>query len=356
MRVEVLDNKRKIVRLRPESEEDLWLLRITLRPGDVVRIRTYRDVQVGSGRKERVAMTLSIRLDSIEFQPFTGKLRISGIVVEGPDEFGVKGRRHSTAVSIGTWLVVEREKGWGEKELDRLASGRARGTAVVAAVDYDEFALAVLAGHGMKILEDTSARLPGKDDPSREQEIEKYIDRAAGRIVEEASRHRAPIAVIAGPGLLKARVAEKVQRAMPSLKVATVDTSMGGVAGVREALRRETVTRILRELSIVEAEEVLEEFLRRIAKSRDTVAYTPQEVLAVARMGAVDTVLLVDSLLHSPDDAEREAVDEALRLVESMGGRVIIIPDDSPAGERLASFGGVVAILRYPVPQEARRL
>ncbi|BAA80803.2 pelota homolog [Aeropyrum pernix K1] len=356
MRVEVLDNKRRIVRLRPESEEDLWLLRITLRPGDVVRIRTSRDVPVGSGRKERVVMTLRIRLDSIEFQPFTGKLRISGIVVEGPDEFGVKGRRHSTAVSIGTWLVVERDKGWSEQELERLASGRARGTAVIAAVDYDEFALAVLAGHGMKILEDTSARLPGKDDPSREQEVEKYVDRAAKRIVEEAARHRSPIAVIAGPGQLKTSVAEKVQRAMPSLKVATVDTSMGGVAGVREALRRESVTRILRELSIVEAEGVLEEFLRRIAKSRDTVAYTPGEVLAVARMGAVDTVLLVDTLLHSPDDAVREAVDEALRLVESMGGRVIIIPGDSPAGERLVSFGGVIALLRYPVPQEARRL
>ncbi|MCE4615878.1 MAG: mRNA surveillance protein Pelota, partial [Aeropyrum sp.] len=145
MKVEVLDNRGKVVRLRPESDEDLWLLRISLRRGDQVTLRTSRDVQVGSGKRERVAMTLKLVLDSVEFQPFTGKLRISGIVVEGPEEFGVKGRRHSTAISIGQQLVVERSQGWRDHELEKLRSGAARGTAAIAAVDYDEVGLAVLA-------------------------------------------------------------------------------------------------------------------------------------------------------------------------------------------------------------------
>ncbi|MCE4604168.1 MAG: mRNA surveillance protein Pelota [Aeropyrum sp.] len=356
MKVEVLDNRGKVVRLRPESDEDLWLLRISLRRGDQVTLRTSRDVQVGSGKRERVAMTLKLVLDSVEFQPFTGKLRISGIVVEGPEEFGVKGRRHSTAISIGQQLVVERSQGWRDHELEKLRSGAARGTAAIAAVDYDEVGLAVLASHGLKMVEDRSSRLPGKEDPAREEEVKRYVEYIASRIVREASRHNARIAVIVGPGNLKREVASLVSRMAPGLRVIVADAAMGGQAGVREALRRESITKALEELSIIEAEGVVEEFLKRISRSPETVAYTPREVLAVAKMGAVEKLVVVDSLLYSMDDETREAVDKALAEAEARGGRVVVIPEDSPPGERVRSFGGVIALLRFQVPSEARRL
>ncbi len=356
MRVEVLDSKRRVVRVRPESEEDLWRLKITLRRGDLVTLRTVRDVRVGSGRKERIPMTLTLRLESVEFQPFTGKLRVSGVVVEGPDEFGVKGKRHSATVAPGQQLIVEREGGWSESALSRLRSSSAAGAAVIAAVDYDEYALAVVAPHGFTVVEEAEVSLPGKDDPSREAEVERLVSRLASRIVEEASRRSASVAVIVGPGPLKLRVAEAVRSIAPKLRVIVDDASMGGVSGVREALRRTTVAEALREYSVLEAESILEEVMRRAVRDRDSVAYTAGEVLAAARLGAVSALVVDESLLYSIDDELRGAVDEALSIAEKTGAKIVIVPEGSPPSERLRALGGIAAVLRYRLPPEARRL
>ncbi|MEB3852036.1 MAG: mRNA surveillance protein Pelota, partial [Desulfurococcales archaeon] len=53
------------------------------------------------------------------------------------------------------------------------------------------------------------------------------------------------------------------------------------------------------------------------------------------------------------DDEEREAAQEALEEAEARRAEVLIVPADSPVGERLRPLGGVVAVLRYPVPREA---
>ena len=356
MKVEVLDAKRRFLRVRPESEEDLWRLKIALRRGDLVTLRTSRDVRIGSGRKERIPMTLTIRLDSVEFQPFTGKLRVSGVVVEGPDEFGVKGKRHSATISPGQSVVVEREGGWDERVIARLRSSASPGSAVIAAIDYDEYAIAVLAPHGFTIVEDTAVSLPGKDDPAREGEVERLVERVAARVVEEASRHKAVVAVVVGPGHLKGLVAERVREAAPKLRVVVDDASMGGSSGVREALRRTRVAEALREYSILEAEAVLEEFLRRAARDRDSIAYTVKEVLAAARLAALETVVVDESLLYSLDDEVREAVDEALTRAERTGAKIIVVPEGSPPSEKLRAFGGIAALLRYRLPPEARLL
>jgi protein pelota len=305
LKVEVLDSKARVIKVRPESEEDLWTLRIALRRGDLLTLKTARDVRVGSGRKERIPMVLTIRVDSVEFQPFTGKLRVSGVVVEGPDEFGVKGKRHSATISPGQQVTIERPSGWDPKVVERLRSSGRGGTAIIAAIDYDEYAVAVLAPHGFTVLEDLSLSLPGKDDPAREQEIGRLTERVAKRVVEAASKYGAAVTVIVGPGPLKHEVAEKVRSMAPTLKVLVDDASMGGVAGVREALRRPRVAEALREYSILEAESIMEEFMRRMARSRDTVAYTPRDVAAAALLGAAAGGILL-----------RQRV-----VVEAFGGR-----------------------------------
>ena len=86
MRIIDVSNKGRVVKVYIESEEDLWTLKILLRPGDLVEGLTTRDVagRLG-GEKERRPMIVKLRVENVEFQPFTGKLRIFGVVVEGPE-------------------------------------------------------------------------------------------------------------------------------------------------------------------------------------------------------------------------------------------------------------------------------
>ena len=72
-------------------------------------------------------------------------------------------------------------------------------------------------------------------------------------------------------------------------------------------------------------------------------------------MGAVDKLVVVDELLYALDDDLRETITRAVEEAEKRKARVIIVPRDSPVGERLFLMGGIAALLRYPVPHEARK-
>ncbi|MEB3806906.1 MAG: mRNA surveillance protein Pelota [Desulfurococcales archaeon] len=357
MLVDVIDRRRERLKVKPESEEDLWVLKTVLRPGDYVTGRTFRDVaRGGRGEKEKRPITVKLVVKQVEFQPFTGKLRVFGVIVEGPEEYGVKGKHQSILVTPGTELIIERRGGWPQKVLEKLKSAGPRGRAVVAAVDYDEYAIAVLSVHGIKLVIDTHTRLPGKEDPSREQELDRLINEIARRIVDTAATYNARIVVVAGPGTLKSLVADKVRVLSRNLHVMVDDVSMGGRSGIEEALRRPTIWSALREYTITEAEQLLAEVLKDASKGGERIAMGPKEVYLLAKMGAVERVVVVDSMIYSIDDEIRETITEALEEIENRGGHIVIVPEDSPIGERVRMMGGIIALLRFNVPAAARSL
>ncbi|MEB3773933.1 MAG: mRNA surveillance protein Pelota [Desulfurococcales archaeon] len=357
MKIISIDKRRENVRVRIEGEEDLWTLKTLLRQGDLVKARTYREVSLGGrGQKERRPLTLKIRVKNVEFQPFTGKLRIFGVIVEGPEEYGLKGKHHSLVLGKGQEVEIERPGGWSGRELRRIEESGPRGRAIIAAIDYDEYGIALLAPYGFKMLVEEYMRLPGKDDPGREQELESRIERVSRLIIGYSKEYDARVIAILGPGALKQRVAEKVKQQAPGAVVIVDDSSMGGRHGIEEGLRRGRVIDALREYYIAEANKVLADLLSLAARDPGRIATGIDDVRSVARLGAVERLVVIDSLLHDIDDSVRLGIDEVLSKVEEYRGRIIFIPEDSPPGEQVKRLGGVVAVLRYPVPREARRL
>ncbi len=349
MRVEVLDSKGRRIRVRPAGEEDLWALMVVLRPGDVVEGRTFRDVSVRGGRKERRPIWVRLRVGGVEFQPFTGRLRVHGVIVDGPEEYGVKGRHHSMTIAPGQEVVLERESGWPRGALERLRRSGPGGRAVVAAVDYDEYAVALLSAHGYRVVAEGYSGLPGKDSPDREEALRRYVERVARLVVDAASREGVGVVVVVGPGDLKREVARRVTAAMKDVRVFVDDASMGGRAGVEEALRRPRVAEALREYSVVEAEAVIDEAMRLLARHPQMVATSLKAVREAAELGAVDKLAMVYDLLYSIDDEEREEAWRLLEAAERTRAKIVLVPQDSPAGERLRHLGGVIAVLRYPL-------
>ena len=356
MRIVEVSPKNRYVKVLVESEEDLWTLKTLLRPGDLVEGWTTRDVagRLG-GEKERRSIVVKLRVEGVEFQPFTGKLRIFGVVVEGPEEYGVRGKHHSMVVAPGHVIRLERMEGWSEKAVERMKSSGPKGKALIVSVDYDEYALGLLSAHGFKVLLEESSGLPGKGDPRREEALEEYVDRVAKAIVE-ATREDVRVVVVTGPGHLKHVVVEKLRGSAPALKIYVDEASMGGVSGLREALRRPGILESLREFSVVEAEGVLEEFMGLVVREPERVAYGLEDVRSVALIGALRHVVVLDSTISSLDDNVRADADMILSKAEEVKAGITIVPEDSPPGERIKRLGGIIAILRYPVPLEARRL
>ena len=344
MRVVEVNESKGEVKVRVEDEEDVWILHSALRPGDLVKARTARSVS-GSSGKEKIPMTLTIRVTGSEFQPFSSVLRVKGVVVEGPDKFGLIGAHHSIKVYPGKEVTIIREEGF-RSLLERLRKGEERKPQVpVLAVDYDEYALAVVRGQGIEWVFEGSFRLPGKGDEGREAALEKAVNELSKRVAEELGRRGAEHVVVVGPGFLKDKVAEKLKEL--GLKVKVDSASTGGRAGVMEAIRRGSLRGVAKELESVRALEALEEFVKHVAKGDGYALYGLEDCKLAAEANAVKTLIISDDLLHSPDRG-----DEAVNLVETAekkGAEIIIVPKGTEAWERLRPFGDVVCLLRFPI-------
>lgn len=347
MKVTYRNLKAGEIRVVPETEDDLWLLQMIISPGDIVVARTTRDVRFGEGRSSRVPMTLAIRVKNVEFEPFTTRLRIHGIVIEGPERFGVKGSHHTLRIDLGNELTIIKEH-WSKPLLEKLLRAEARGLkAVITALDYDEYSIAIVQEQGVRYVSEGGLGLPGKDDPRRDHLLESRLEELAEEVIGVAKRNNIRVIIVASPGDLKRKLAELIKSRDRELHVYVDNVSIGGRSGVLEVLRRDIVREVLRDISSIEAEKILEEFMRLLVKDEGRVAYGLEEVFEAAKTGAVEKLLILDELVRSYSVEERRVVEELLTEVDKRRGEVRIVSSESPAGERLRALGGIIAILRF---------
>ncbi|MEM4672006.1 MAG: mRNA surveillance protein Pelota, partial [Desulfurococcaceae archaeon] len=139
MRILEEDYKRGWVKLQVETLDDLWVLYNVLRENDTVYAKTTREVKVGDGSPgSRVPMVLGLKVKNVEFQQFSSKLRVKGVVVEGPEEYGVKGKHHTFSVGVGDVITVVKER-WDEHELEFIRKHAVRrGSVLILSIDFDE--------------------------------------------------------------------------------------------------------------------------------------------------------------------------------------------------------------------------
>ncbi len=353
MRLVFKDLKQGIVRVVPETTDDLWVLYTIIQPGDYVKARTFREVHFGergSGRSSRIPMVLKIRVESTEFQPFTTRLRIRGVVVEGPEKYGVLGKYHTISLDVGTEVEITKPQGWPRALLKRIEEASKGPSALIVAIDYDDYAIAIVRGQGLKVVAEGSLHLPGKDDPRREERLHEALVNITKIVEDILSRERPLIIVVTGPGSVKDKLIDLMKERLHNLpKIVRDNASMGGVAGVYEEVRRGILRDALREAASIYAEEFIERFEKLLAKEPGKVAYTIDEVLRAAEAGAVEELLILDELIRHPDPAIREKVDKLLKSADNTRAEIHFVSTEVPAGLKVKALGGVIAILRYSI-------
>jgi protein pelota len=356
VKLRVVDPKHKILKVILENQDDLWHLYNIIELGDLVKSETMREIKVSRGedvmKGSRVKMVLGVRVEQVEFQKFTGKLRIRGRIRDAPERYeSLIGAYHTLTVGEDSQVVFE------EKELDRRIQDRLnraskvkRPEILLIGLSDGDAAIAVYRDIGLQVLLQMSRNIPGKreGDDSRftaKQSLYKELYNALAEVLQR-EQHLSSI-VIAGPGFWKNEFLNHIrqQNSSAAAKVVLENCSYGGLDGIKEALRRDVVEKISHEGSAQQERLLLEEVYRRLGNSEGLVTYGMNEVKEAAGYGAVDTLISTNSMLA--DSEKRGGVEEIMQSVESKGGRVRIIGDDDEALERLNSLGGVAATLRY---------
>ncbi|MEM2960873.1 MAG: mRNA surveillance protein pelota [Candidatus Bathyarchaeia archaeon] len=351
MNILKFDHKLGIITLVPRSVEDLWDLYNVIESEDLVSGPTTRIIKTpdaDNGDKVRIPTHLTIRVKTTELDLISETLKLSGIVVESPEELeGVRGHHHSLAVKLGTKIMIKKDE-WLKHQLQRLMSKRRRSKPLlIVAIESGESAIGIIRDFGIVSIQQVSRHIPGKiDSQYREQALKQFFQEIL-EIIRQSINQPDYSIVIVGPGFVKNDLADflrstdqRIARKIVYLGSATSGTQ----AGIYEALRSGAIekTRAIEESILVE------EVLARIGSGRN-VAYGFQDVRKAAEFGSIETLLISEKLPISLNSEERGRLEDLIRLVEKGKGRISIISSRHEGGEKLERLGGICALLRYPV-------
>jgi protein pelota len=343
MRVLHRDAKTGEIKLRIENPDDLWHLHNLVVPGDLVRASTYRREEAKADkirpeRMEKVRVTLTVRVEKVEFQAFSDRLRLTGVIVGGPQDLG----QHHT-LNVGVEDILSIVKVWKPHELRRIDDAIAathRPLVAFLSLDDDEAVLAQLRQYGVREVATIRAPGHGKMFPSGDAKSA-YYDEILGKL---RASDLGEALVIIGPGFAREEFVRVLKDKAPGLasRVHAHGTSHPGMRGIQEALRSGIGAKVFEENRVALETRLVERLFEAMATG-GACAYGPAEVAEAVDSGAVETLLVSDAVVRET------AVEGLMRDVESARGRVVLVSQHHEAGVRLEAIGGIAALLRYPI-------
>lgn len=360
LRILEVNSKKEYVKVIPETFDDFWHLYNIIYKGDQVYARTTREVKTDekyarSSRGERVPVFLGVNVQEVSWDKFLGRLRVHGTIVEATD-VAPAGAHHTLNITLNTPLTIVKKE-WPKHHLDRLkrAGASSEKAIIILSIDDEGYAIATTAQYGIEEKVEERIKLPGKlEAEKRGAALNEYFRKVLNSLRQIWTPARSPFVVI-GVGYVKNDFAKFLENEAGDMAKSVVDVKSvnnGGVAGIYEAFRSGILLKTMKQMRIAEETEVVEEFLRRLGKDETNVAYGFDVVKKATSVGAVEKLILADSLLRDSDDQQRLQLEELMKEVEDKKGAIIVVSTEHEAGKKLTALHGVAALLRFSLLQD----
>lgn len=346
------DIKTGIIKLMPETFDDLWHLSHIISEGDLLSSKTTRRIQDTTGDKLRsdrgVKKTfyLGIRVQSVSFHMFTGSLRVTGTIESGPSDLVPLGAHHTIIIKLNEPIKITKEKWsrWTIKRLKKAIEQSKKLSSIIVVLEDDVADLGLIRQFGIEFKGPIMGNISGKRiiDKNRGKQYLDFYEKVASTILKYDDIQTI---IIAGPGFVKNDFYDflKDKHSDIAKKSVLESTGSGGRAGIQELLKNSSLEKITSENIISNEMTAVEELLSLIGKSSSLAVYGRKDTIAAVYMGAVEKLLVIDTFLREKD------LEAVLDNVENMNGTVMVISTEHDGGKQLESLGGIAGILRYSI-------
>jgi len=324
------------IRIFAESVDDLWHLSHLVSPGNLVFSTTLRSVDLPPDRlrpekAEKRPVRLGLRVEEVSFHPYTGRLRIFGVIEHGPD----RTEHHTFNLEPGNEISVIRS--WRKVDLDRIeraVKASVSGLVHVIAVEEGEAAIFRIRQYGPEPVATFSAGSGKGEGATPRSDL---FARVCG--VAEALTGTL---VVAGPGFVKDEMARYLKEHLPEARnrITVVETRRAGRGAVADVIGMGVLATIAGDLQLKHEVSLMEDLLARIAKGTP-VAYGRKEVEEAVRMGAVEHLLVSDTLLRD------HRITDLMAQAERTRAAVTVFSSEFDPGHQLEGLGGLAALLRF---------
>jgi protein pelota len=343
------DLKHGIITIRTDSLDDLWYLSHLVEPGDVVRGRTERKIKIGDSdaRKQAVVkktVTLTLKVEKVEFHKYSNVLRISGLIEEGPDDIP-KGSHHTISVEESTVLTIIKDK-WLNYQLDKLYEATTSIKQKILAVlfDREEAIIALLKTRGYELLTkfkgDVSKK--GVDEKVKGNLYKMIID----KLQEYEKRYDMKNIIIASPSFWKEYLLKEMSPEMAK-KCTQATISAVDESAISELMKRPELKTVLEKDKAAKEIQMVDNLLKEISK--DNACYGIKDCKEKVGIGAVKELFVTDNfILELREKDNYKDIDKLMRDCENADGKIHIISTDD-AVKKLDGLGGVAGVLRWKI-------
>ncbi len=349
------------IKVVPDTPDDLWHLYNVIYKGDEVYAYSSRAIKSDTETSrpksaERVSAFMGVKVESVSWDKFLGKLRVHGLIIHAPDIIPT-GAHHTIAIALNQQMTIVKKE-WPKHLLDRLTkASETEKPILILSIDDEGFAIAETKQYGYETRVEQRTRLPGKQDADKRVEATKgYFRLALDSLHKLWTPNHNPIVII-GAGYVKNDFVNYLQEESKDLSKAVVDiksVNNGGTAGIDEALRSGVLLKAVHQLRILDETETMEEILKRLGKGDGKVTYGLEPVENAANMGAIEKLIVADTTLRDSDEEQRLKLEQLMRDVERRQASVTVVSTEHEAGFKLLSLGGIAALLRFPIYRDTQ--
>jgi len=347
MKIIFKDLKHGEIKLMPENLDDIWHLYNIIDEGDIVRSLTYRteegkDDKIRSKKSEKKRMKLGIRVKEVKFHEFSDRLRIHGIIEEGPQDLGSFHTLNINADAMDKISIVKKE--WIQYQLDRIEEAvklRNQPILTFISLDEDTATIAILRQSGIQWIADIDSRRSGKMYESKDTEKEYF-----GEIISIIRTNKvkdAPL-IIVGPGFTRENLVKYGKNKEPALfnNCLVYGTGNASMNGIQEAIKSGIVENITKENRVIFEMHLIEKLFEEIKKD-GLATYGEEEVNRALNNGAVERLLISDVLVRAKKG------EDMLRIAKQNNSEFTIINTKHEVGKKFEGIGGIGAILRFKI-------
>lgn len=354
MRVLFKDMREGKVKLLVDTIDDLWYLSTIVDTGDLVSAVTYRRGETYTDAKrekrgEKKRMFLTMRVEKVEFHEFSDRLRVLGVIIEGPQDHG---QHHTFDLEPSDDLTIKKEA-WHHHHFERIKEAKEISKVPLltfVSLDDETATVAVLRPQGLQVLANISSDIQGKQyDHKAKGEKTAYFQEILGtmeHILKGGSDKKAKVddkkdVIVLGPGFFKEEFATFAREKKLEANILIEPASQAGTGGIREVLRT-GVSKSLERAKAAEDERLMTELLAEIGKG-GKFTYGHQQVIDALERGAVVTLLLTEDFLRNKKMARIG------KLAQDTRAAIRVLSTGYDSGKRLEGLGGLAALLRYKI-------
>ncbi len=184
---------------------------------------------------------MGIRVESINFHKYTGKLRAKGVIEKGPEDLVSLGSHHTLDLKLNNSVKIQKERWsrWHRKRIKEAIEASKIPKALVVVIEDDNADMGILRQYGVEYYGPIIGGISGKRmvQKNRQQVINNFYEEIVSTIKKFEGIEGM---VIAGPGFGKNDFYQFISQKYPDItRISRLEsTGAGGRSGIHEVLQK----------------------------------------------------------------------------------------------------------------------